>query len=428
MPSRNQALLKISRFYLVRLQMIEAMFTLDKEDRLASLAGFTVELENIRAHIRELNQMHNETGDPESANLCMSMLDAGTETIARFLPLEEQKEWHEMALHLAQVTGNTKAEKRFLHNLALICSSMGEQSRAITLQMQCLKLAKKLGDPRETAKVLNSLGNLYVQSDQLELAKKCYDEFFAINIDPIDLKELAYAIGNVGIIYHRAGDWSDAHDAYQYNLEISRKMKDRNSECRALCQIGDLHFDLRRYPRAREYYEMALAIAKEEMDLTLLDSVMQGLGNISFVQKKYPEARSYYERCYQNAKGSGSLPGQAVALGNIGNIFFKLCLFDIALTYYERQLNIAQMIANKSQIAGACLNIGLAHLNQNQMTLATEYLSRSAALFDDIGIPYPIFLYVGLRRISRPQSWVVLQVSGLYFKICQFLNRKYREA
>lgn len=419
--------MKLSRFYLVRLQMIETMFNMGQDDRAASLTGFTLEQGNIRACLHQLDHIFKTTGSPESARLYTGILDSGTETIARFLPFQEQKEWHEIALGIAKATGNLDAQHRHAHNLALIYSSIGEMKKAVKLQKQSLSLAKKSGNPTTTAKALNSLGQLHLRADELELAKKCYDEFFSISEATNDLKELSYAMGNIGQIYHRLELWADADEAYRYALEISMKLKDRFSECTALCHLGDLHFDLRRYPRSREYYEKALMIAKEEMNTSLLDSVHQGLGNISFRQKRYPDAKAHYQLCYQFAQEDGRLADQAVALGNIGNIYFKICEFEKARQYYERQMKIGQMLKSEKQIADSSLNIGLSYLTENRKELAFKHISKSAVLYAEMDIPKPMVLQLAQYRFVKQEPWLFLFAANIRLKICRFVNRKYKE-
>jgi tetratricopeptide (TPR) repeat protein len=420
MPSKQQVLQKTALFYLEGLRVIEDIFREGPEanDRSLGLLGFSYELEQIRTSIHALDQAFQETGDIRFAELLLAYIDAGTEILVQGLALSEQKHWYELAIATARKVEDKEAEIRYLNNLALILSQVGENQGSIELMQERLNLARQSNNPVWIARALNELGEMYARNHELDQALACYREYFPIAGGLGDMRELAHAMGNTGLIWHQMGVLQEAMDAYQQTLQLEHKLRDHRGECIALRHIGDIYYDLRKYSQAQVYYEDALNLARQEMDIELLLPVQQGLGVIAFAQGRYADAMASYERYYQLSLEDGRLVNQAVVLGNIGEVFFKQFVFDKALEYFSRQQEIAVAINKKSHIASACLHIGLTYLKTNQRKQAADNLHRSMDIYRTLDVPYPAKLLIGLQILSFP-NWVY----GLYMLLVRIQAR-----
>ena len=430
MPTFRQAFLRNAESYLGRLQLIETMFREAKEsdDRPASLIGLVLEKDQILSILNRLEQLYHSDCEIEIARLYLAYINAGTETMARILPLAEQRHLYETGISLCKRIGDIHTEFRYLNNLAMIMSELGDLRSAVELHGLRRSIAEELADSRMIVQSLEALGHANLQINQLELAQKCYEKLFPIAADLGALDVILRATGNTGLIWHKQGFLAYALDSYLDALDLARHLKDRRSEFSACNHLGDLYLDVRKYAQSRTYYEQALQIAKAEMDDELVSPALNGLGNVNFLLRRYSEAKNYFEQCYKHATETGRPIEQAVALGNIGNIYYQTGRFDQALEYYQKQFFAASESEIVEQVAASQINIGLVYLHKNKRDLAKTYLHPAAHAFNDANIPYPPPLLLGLSILGLPHIAYMLyygfiQLSAKIYTL--FINRNH---
>lgn len=107
-----------------------------------------------------------------------------------------------------------------------------------------------------------------------ELQKALIHLTKAKNIFP----EYAKTYLQIGYIYQRLGNESNAIDSYRKAIETNRK------ELTALVRIGDIYFNRKQYEMAKKYYEAAISI-----DRTLPNGLL-GLAKIYYIREKYYKA------------------------------------------------------------------------------------------------------------------------------------------
>ena len=398
MPSFRQALQKNAVFYLGCLRTMETMFHDEKEpdDRAASLLGFRLEQEQILGILGRLEQIYRLTEDAQIAQMYLAYLDAGTEILARGLPLVEQKRLYETGVFLSSHIEEQRAEFIYLNNLALVIAELGDVPGAVNLHLRRQSIAEKMAQPRLIVQSLDALGQAYIQTNQLDLALDCYKKVFPLAGDIGALDVLARAIGNTGLIWHKQGLFSFALDAYRDALRLAQEQKDRRSECSAHTHLGDLYMDFRKFSKAKTHYEAAFQFAKQEVDVEMAIPILNGLGSSCFGLRWYEKARQYFEQVLQIASQDNRQIQQVVALGNLGGIFFQFCQFETAREYYQKQLSLAVSINVKEFIAAVHINLGSVDLCTNHRNAASEHLQMAEQLYGEVDLPRPPQLISGL--------------------------------
>ncbi len=158
-------------------------------------------------------------------------------------------------------------------------------SKAIQENNRAAQLMEK-GDYTSAEKILRSalshaplffpfhynLGLCFIHLNELQRALIHLNK--AKNIFP----EYAKTYLQIGYIYQRLGNESNAIDSYRKAIETNRK------ELTALVRIGDIYFNRRQYEMAKKYYEAAVSI-----DHTLPNGLL-GLAKIHFIREKYYKA------------------------------------------------------------------------------------------------------------------------------------------
>jgi tetratricopeptide (TPR) repeat protein len=149
---------------------------------------------------------------------------------------------------------------RLLTNLASTLREMKSYEQGIVYGQEAWRLAAGLGRHYEIAGTLDTLCELYVESNQPEQALECGQAGLeAARASQIGLPE-ANLLVNVAHAHRDLGDTTAATRGYETALKLCAKLRDRYHEALALLGLAELHRRLSRYPESREHAQRALAI------------------------------------------------------------------------------------------------------------------------------------------------------------------------
>jgi len=192
-------------------------------------------------------------------------------------------------------------------------------------------------------------------------------------------------LGNLGIAYHRLGEYRKAIGYYEQALEIDREIGDRRGEGAALGNLGLAYADLGEVRKAIGYYEQALGIAREIGDRRAEGAWLGNLGLAYADLGDVREAIGYYERALKIDREIGDRRGEGADLGNLGLAYADLGEVRKAIGYYEQALGIAREIGDR-RAEGAWLgNLGLAYADLGEVRKAIGYYEQALEIRREIG-------------------------------------------
>lgn len=174
-----------------------------------------------------------------------------------------------------------------------------------------------------------SLGNIYIQRDNLPEALETYNKAVAISKTGSDTLLLPRLYNNLGII----------------NLYIN------NSE------------------KALELYTKALGLFKKWNDTMNIAGTTTNIGSIYIELGKFDVARSYYQEGFKIFESIGMMEGEAHALLKLGLLEVKLKNYDKALIYINQSLDIQQ-------------NLGKTYSGVKSIFLAETLITKGIILFN----------------------------------------------
>ncbi|KFU75360.1 DNA-binding transcriptional activator of the SARP family [Amycolatopsis lurida] len=149
---------------------------------------------------------------------------------------------------------------RLLTNLASTLREMKSYDEGIVYGQEAWRLAVELGRPYEIAGTLDTLCELYVESNQPKQALECGKAGLdAARASQIGLPE-ANLLVNVAHAHRDLGDTAAATRRYETALELCAKLRDRYHEALALLGLAELHRRMSRYSDSREHAQRALSI------------------------------------------------------------------------------------------------------------------------------------------------------------------------
>ena len=103
-------------------------------------------------------------------------------------------------------------------------------------------------------------GNDSLNRSDFSAAQQLWQEALKIYQSIQDFRGEANAVGNLGNIYFRLGEYEQAINAHLKSLELAQSIGHRQGEANALGSLGLVYFGLNQYAKAIEFYQQQLAI------------------------------------------------------------------------------------------------------------------------------------------------------------------------
>jgi tetratricopeptide (TPR) repeat protein len=195
----------------------------------------------------------------------------------------------------------------------------------------------------------------------------------------------AAALGGLGIAYDALGDYAQAIDFHQQQLEIARQIGDRQGEANALGNLGIAYFSLGDSARAIDFYQQALEIARQIGDRQGEAAALGNLGNAYGSLGDYSQAIDFHQQALVIKRQIGDRRGEATALGNLGIAYESLGDSAQAIDFHQQHLEIARQIGDRQGEAAALGNLGNAYFSLGDSAQAIDFHQQSLEIARQIG-------------------------------------------
>ncbi|MBC7694252.1 MAG: tetratricopeptide repeat protein [Burkholderiales bacterium] len=163
-----------------------------------------------------------------------------------------------------------------LNNIGTIYKSQKEYQKALDQYHKSLKLKEEIGDKKGIAVSYNNIGLIY-KIQALELKKKKmqgwevilkkavdhYEKSLKIREDLGDKKAIASVLNNIGVIYDDAENVNKALEYYEKALKLREEISDKQGICSSLNAIGGIYRKQKRYSLAEKSVLQSLVLARE---------------------------------------------------------------------------------------------------------------------------------------------------------------------
>nr|WP_320193164.1 tetratricopeptide repeat protein [uncultured Desulfobacter sp.] len=151
----------------------------------------------------------------------------------------------------------------------------------------------------------------------------------------------------LGLCYDDLGDYKQAIEHLQQDLEISRDIGYRQGEAGALGNLGNCYDSLGDYRQAIEHHQQHLEISRD----------------------------------------IGYRQGEAIAFGNLGNCYYSLGDYRQAIEHHQQLLEISRDIGCRPIEANGLGNLGCSFLFNGNLKLAQTALKESISIHEEIRSP-----------------------------------------
>jgi eukaryotic-like serine/threonine-protein kinase len=217
----------------------------------------------------------------------------------------------------AKVSGARLLRARALHWTCAILRTMGEPEKAKPACEESRNISRELDDKLGIARADTILGTIQYDKNDLEGAKRLYQEALD-NVQQIGAqKDVSGALNNLALVLDTEGDLEPAKQAYQKALKTQ-------------LEIG--------------------AMAE-------IPGTLNNIGSLLRKQGELAEAQKMLEQAIDAAKQSGAKGSQADALANLGDVLVERGTLALAEQKYTESIALQPDKSNKSDTLMALGNL-----------------------------------------------------------------------
>lgn len=196
----------------------------------------------------------------------------------------------------------------------------------------------------------------------------------------------AIAVGYVGEIYWRLGEYPQAGENLEQALTLKRASGDRLQESKTLNVLGLLHWDLGEFEQAQAYFREGGKIAEDTGDKQLQGAILNNLSLVYDELGDYYVSLEQYQQVLDLYQGTDFPRGEGDTLGNIGGVYLLLGRFREALGHYQRALAISEQLQSTISMSQDHGNMALCYLGLGQIDTALAHLEQAIALAGQAGM------------------------------------------
>jgi predicted ATPase len=211
-------------------------------------------------------------------------------------PMGEGRAWVARVLAVAPDLEPGEAHALALHAAATFAKHQGDFECAEAQHRQALSIWRRLGDRRQIARSVGSLGSIAMACGDLTAAHALYEEATAIMRQLEDRRGLAAGLLSLGILASQTHDFRAAVALLEECIAIQRDFG-AASACEGLSVLGQILHAQGDYKRARTTLMEALRVQRESANkrdtihtLLYLGAISHDAGDISTAKAQLMEA------------------------------------------------------------------------------------------------------------------------------------------
>lgn len=253
------------------------------------------------------------------------------------------------------------------------------QSQLVQLR-SALQSAIAAHDARTAAKILNQIGEFWIQAGNAQNAQEAYGHAVAAAKIAQDAEQGVAALNGLGNLARTQGKAQEASQNYQQALQVATGQGIQGGKADALNGLALLSASQQQLGKALEYANQALAIRRSMGDrdgeATILAEIATGYNAAGDKQK----ALDYARQAHDAFQAVGDHRGEANALIGVGDIYASI-RDRKAIDYYAQALDIARQLNFPRIQANALNKMGLVENAEGENQKALDHFNQSLPIF-----------------------------------------------
>lgn len=219
----------------------------------------------------------------------------------------------------------------------------GDYAQAEPIYLQALEEATRVQNLLVIGRAHRGLGVLHRRQGNTEKAVDHLKQGLAAFRQIGEAREQARVLTSLGRTRQARGEIQNALESHQEALKIFESLADRWREVQVLNDIGECHQVLYDIEVAREYHERALKLANEVGAELLKPEIKRNLGIELFEQGQSDQGLYYLQAALDGAREIGNREHEALALYHLVRAYIRQATLDMA----DRMVLMLQSVAEE---------------------------------------------------------------------------------
>lgn len=312
---------------------------------------------------------------------------------------------YRQALAYAEQTADRAVQIQAQQALGILLRNRGNYAAALVWLDRTHRLflegESTAGTLAGLSRILVEIGELYRRQEDYTQARALLEQSLDLSRQLKDGDGIAMAFHSLGWIAYSQGDYASSRSLYNLALDLRRTLPNKQELARSLNSLGLTAVAQGDFTTARPCLEESLALRRGMGDKQGIARSLNSLGLLDFAQERYSEARRIFEEGLMLQRDMGDKQGISLVLANLGWSLYAQGEFDTAHDLLEEALALAEEIGSKWNTSLALCYLGWIEERQGQATQATQHLGASLTLADTHGIKHFFILCViGLANVA----------------------------
>lgn len=290
-------------------------------------------------------------------------------------------------LGFTQVSDQQETANQFLQKSMELTQS--DLDSAMVLAYRVEVMAKRLNDPKLTAKALHQLGFIYYSKNQFDKAIEYFEGAKKVAREIGDHTMEAIALNRIGNTYQLKTNYLLALDYYLEALAINKQSGNQAEVARTLVNLANVYSIIGQYQKSIELFLEAMDIhesigEREGLAWTSLGiaRLFKRLDNLEKAMQYTESALDYYRELELS---TGKSIGVTLCLNELGSIYHKMGNFEKAWEFTQQVLDINVKNQNIHGQAANHLSLGIISVEKKDLARARQHLNKALTLKENVG-------------------------------------------
>ena len=290
-----------------------------------------------------------------------------------------------LADRVAKTLGSPELIARTKNELADYYGKIGDYDNAIAIAREAIEIAQEHGLTEIQAAAHNTWANCARHHGQYEISRQ--QSLLGIQLsNQIDnLFGVCMGLSVLALTASDQGDYAEAAEYLQQNLETAKKTGDLNLQAQAMNNLGNVYGDLGDLSTAYEFYVLGLDLARKKGNRMGEGLVNTNLGWVTGLLGDYQTARQHLEESIRIAKVIGDIYNHAYSLVNMSLISTSLGDHQRAEENVRAALQLLAEAGHKPGMAIGWTYLGHVYLAENKLEDARESYTTALSLREELG-------------------------------------------
>lgn len=251
------------------------------------------------------------------------------------------------AYNVARQIHDTLLMARSLERMASVNLSIGDDHLSLKLYYESLPLFQSVKNKAGIAKVYNIIGLYKSAQHEYDSAESYFQRAIQLNQEAGNETGIVHNKGNLGYLYEKTGNYSEAGHLYRELVGMLIKSGDSLNLPVIYYNLSSLHQKQNHKDSVLYYLRLAMKIAEPKNDTSLLSALYGDYGKMMPDFRFYDSARFYLEKSAVFAHAIGEYNNELSALEALLSMDTLSGKPERAIERFKKMLTIKDSIYNR---------------------------------------------------------------------------------